>query len=666
MTTPVERDEILQQLYAKKESAQRAGETDVAEQAQKHIDELQRQAVIAQKESSPLASLEHYGAGMLNRIGQGITGGHLDEMAATFDFMSDNPRQMDIDRRRAGLEQFDEDVGTPASLGLDLFGSIIGPGKFVTKAKEGGSLLTKAKHYAKEGGWLGALEGSGRTEEETVGGQAVDTAIGATAGAVLNPGIAGATDVGGRLFSYMRGKFSQWAKSDHQKAQEMISQAAERTGMGVDDIMERVDELGPEATLMDLNDVLRGVALTARGAGNEALDTIVDTVTTRQVGARGRLQEDVREAAGSVDPYIASRTGLADAKTQAGDELYGAVESAMIPRSNELDAILAHESVVPLLRDVELAESARRGVSMTFVGDDIPLVLLDSLKKSMDDKVVQVTDKVNKTNRNRNQETLFKTMAKKLRNLVDEVEPGYATARESSAAHTGLLSSMEEGSKLASTRGVKLDEMVEDVSTRSVSEQDAFRVGAADSINRSLPDGRLANPAQPLSGSGDAQVRMDAVSATPEARGQLAERVDAETTFNETMRMMNPNVGSKTSFVDEATDRNVGETAAQLVSESMMFGSPAVTASKMIVEELASTTKVTPGVAKEIADMVTKQNLTRADVTSILTRRFDLKESEVSKIVRAIDNILGRGLREGAAMPGVGGVTAEATGLLTE
>ena len=83
MTTPAERDDLLRRLYAEKDRAQRAGESDRAAEAQEIIDSLQHDAVLAQKQSSASASLGHYAAGTLNRIGQGISGGYLDEMVGS-------------------------------------------------------------------------------------------------------------------------------------------------------------------------------------------------------------------------------------------------------------------------------------------------------------------------------------------------------------------------------------------------------------------------------------------------------------------------------------------------------------------------------------------------------------------------------------------------------
>ena len=153
-------EDRLEELYAARKSARVSGDTAQYERLDAQIKEGLRLIVESQKTKSPV---ENYVSGTINSLGQGFSAGFSDEVAAVG---SDN-YAMDRDIRREGLSQFGEDYPI-TSIGADITGSILGPGKFTRPLAPGGSSWRKAGRLLAEGGVLGLFEGLGRSEADNI------------------------------------------------------------------------------------------------------------------------------------------------------------------------------------------------------------------------------------------------------------------------------------------------------------------------------------------------------------------------------------------------------------------------------------------------------------------------------------------------------------------
>lgn len=628
-------EDRLEELYAARKSARVSGDTAQYEKLDAQIKEGLRLIVESQKTKSPV---ENYVSGTINSLGQGFSAGFSDEVAAVG---SDN-YAMDRDIRREGLSQFGEDYPI-TSIGADIAGSIFGPGKLTRPLAAGGSSWRKAGRLLAEGGVLGLFEGLGRSEADNIADIGTEGAKTALIGGVGGPVLAGAGQVlkavGGMLY---RG-YKKAGVDDAEKATQAILSQIEESGMQLADVEQALARMGPNATLLDINNVLRGLGLSTVTNSSKALKTIMDPIANRQAGAGQRVRDSLEDASGgrdldsmmgglNVPPGQAGltnstnvRNSLETSRTNAANRMYPLARSQSVPRESVAD-IIDNDLVASLRKKIMTIGQDGIPRKVDWDADQISVQSLDDLKIAMDKygNVSSVASPAEKT-----QARYWTSLNQKLRERVDDLVPEYAAARNAYEKKSKLLDADEAGQGMRGNTGSRqIMDLEGEVSRMSPLEQTVFRNSAADELGdfatrKGAAGGPTGNKAGRLIGDAgsDRESYLDIVSKNDVTRGRLQDSVDAENEFNQTFALINPGSGSKTAQYSAARGRtDAAQSMIQDGVESLAIsGDPAGLAVRSVIQMMKDN-KVTPRQSGIIAEMMMNPATTMQELKDYLDK----------------------------------------------
>lgn len=626
-------EDRLEELYAARKSARVSGDAAQYEKLDAQIKEGLRLIVESQKTKSPV---ENYVSGTINSLGQGLSTGFSDEIAAVG---SDN-YAMGRDIRREGLSQFGEDYPI-TSIGADIAGSILGPGKFTGPLKAGGSSWRKAGRLLAEGGVLGLFEGLGRSEGDNIADIGTEGLKTAGIGAVGGPVLAGAGQVlkavGGMLY---RG-YKKAGVDDAEKATQAILNQIEESGMQLKDVEEALARMGPNATLLDINNVLRGLGLSTVTNSSKALETIMVPIANRQAGAGQRVRDSLEDASGGRDLMLGApnvptgqegltnstnvRNSLETSRTNAANKMYPLARSQSVPREAVADII--DNDLVASLRE-KIMTIGQDGIprKVDWDADQISVQSLDDLKIAMDKhgKVSSLASAAEKT-----QARYWTSLNQKLRERVDELVPEYGAARNTFEQKSRLVDADEAGQGMRGNTGSRqIMDLEGEVSRMSPLEQTVFRNSAADELGdfatrKGAAGGPTGNKAGRLIGDAgsDRDSYLDIVSKNDVTRGRLQDSVDAEDQFNQTFALINPGSGSKTAQYSAARGRtDAAQSMIQDGVESLAIsGDPAGLAVRSVIQMMKDN-KVTARQSGIIAEMMMNPATTMQELKNYLNK----------------------------------------------
>ena len=638
-------EDRLEELYAARKSARASGDAAQYEKLDAQIKEGLRLIVESQKTKSPV---ENYVSGTINSLGQGLSAGFSDEIAAVG---SDN-YAMGRDIRREGLSQFGDDYPI-TSIGADIAGSIVGPGKFTGPLKAGGSSWRKAGRLLAEGGVLGLFEGLGRSEADNIAGigtEGVKTAlIGATGGPVLAGTGQVLKAVGGMLY---RG-YKKAGMDDAEKATQLILDQIEESGMQLKDVEEALARMGPNATLLDINNVLRGLGLSTVTNSSKALKTIMDPIADRQAGAGQRVRDSLKDASGGRDLMMGApnvptgqagltnstnvRNSLETSRANAANRMYPLAKSQSVPREAVAD-IIDNDLVASLRKKIMTIGQDGIPQRVDWDADQISVQSLDDLKIAMDEhgKVSSLASAAEKT-----QARYWTSLNQKLRERVDELVPEYGAARNTFEQKSRLLHADEAGQGMRGNTGSRqIMDLEGEVSRMSPLEQTVFRNSAANELGdfatrKGAAGGPTGNKAGRLIGDAgsDRDSYLEIVSKNDVTRGRLQDSVDAEDQFNQTFALINPGSGSKTAQYYAA--RNRTDAAQSMIQDGVeslaISGDPAGLAVRSVIEMMKDN-KVTPRQSGIIAEMMMNPATTMQELKAYLNKT-NAPNSVVKKVL---------------------------------
>lgn len=184
-------------------------------------------------------------------------------------------------------EQFAQE-NPKAAITASIIGGFANPvgqriGGFIAKAPTTASTIGRG---ATGGATLGSLQAAGESEGD-LQERAIETGGGALLGAGLGgaiPGvIAGAKGAGKGIVNLVE-RFSD--KVQGTVALRKVAEALERDGFTPERALQRINDLGPEAALIDIGPNSRALAFTAFGIPGKGKSKILDFLTKRQEGVR--------------------------------------------------------------------------------------------------------------------------------------------------------------------------------------------------------------------------------------------------------------------------------------------------------------------------------------------------------------------------------------------
>ena len=517
----------------------------------------------------------------------------------------------------------------PTTWGPELVGAVAGPGKYfkgIATAKDL-SLVQKGKRLFEEGALFGGVEGYGSSESESAVGDVINTGIGVIEGGLMNVGFGSLIGVAPAVWQAGKGLWNKLNETDLNKAMRSVGEAVRASGMSTDQVMQRLQELGPVSTLADITDALRLKAVVATKKSEDAMTSTLDFLKDRQSTSSNRIQGYLNDAGEvpSGTSYRGEKNRVQQERSAAGDKNYAFMtEAADIPMTPELQSFLGTPYIQRILAGPTGLENAFRSKNRlaadspnVFEQDNVPWQAMDELKKRIDDEIGASRSPINPNASQRGAGRIYKDLKDELVGYMDSLDARYKNARDVHATKSKVLEAGESGETIATKRGSGLlDELDEiDTSQMTPDELRMFRQGTATTLGEKLPPGPTANKAGRLMQE-DVEPVLDVLATGPEARGRLGEQIAGEAEMHKTYRLIDPSLDSKTSAVQLATEgADAGETAVRAGTAGLTGGtSEAFT----IVRNAMSEFGVSSGQADNMARVLINPNVTRAEVEALM------------------------------------------------
>jgi hypothetical protein len=433
------------------------------------------------------------------------TAGMLRQLPQPIDI---SPQQAGAAIERVGLETYRQQFPGRA-FGAELAGGMAPA--IVSRGKTAPESLFMAGTKA---GGFGAVSGYGASEGD-LGTQAYDALTGAGISALATPALQLAGRATGKLYkSVVDGMFASPNRMGKDAARDAIKSALEADVGSVDEAMQIVlSKAGKPYSLADIGPNTRAYLDAANvlpGPGKQAAKEFLEQ---RDKGIAARLTSDIQDAFGSRASFFDEFNALKEARSDLGGKLYKRALSKQIPVTTELTALLKRPSLEDAYsRGITIARERGMPVPKTriengkLVTDDGEVKAIDTeflhiLKMGLDDVVFtgkSPTSGIGSTALNSVKDTRAQFL-----NFIDRNNPAYKRARDYWAGETSAMDSMQMGRNFLR---LDEDELAADLRKMSLSEREAFRLGAMQNVLDKMGGsqmgetvvGAVGNPARDL------------------------------------------------------------------------------------------------------------------------------------------------------------------------
>jgi galactitol-specific phosphotransferase system IIB component len=202
-------------------------------------------------------------------------------------------------------------------------------GGLLPPAAAGANIGAKVLHGAKIGAGTGAVSGGLMAEGDILDrakGAVVGGTLGGTLGAVATPVIAGAVGTGKFLINQI---VSRLPHQQRGMASRKIAEALARDGLTPDQAAAKLQEMGPNASILDLGVNTRALAGTAQQTPGSGKTAITDFLVNRQHGVRDADKViqggQINRVTGQIDDLVPgnfadTKAGFATARKTLGRE----------------------------------------------------------------------------------------------------------------------------------------------------------------------------------------------------------------------------------------------------------------------------------------------------------------------------------------------------------
>jgi hypothetical protein len=392
------------------------------------------------------------------------------------------PAQTGAAIERLGLQQYGEESPIRA-IGAEVAGAML-PGVFMP--------ATTIPRAIGLGGLTGAVSGAGQAE-----GGVTERATGAAIGAPLGAVGAGVGSVAGRVVgkgyrSMVDAMFKPPERAGVESARQLLKEAIESDVGDIDQAIGMIlQRSGKPYALADIGPNTRAyldAAAQLPGPGKKIAD---DFLRQRDKGMLNRLTSDIQEAFGSRASFFDEFNALKEARSDLGSKLYDRAFRVEVPVNTELTNILktptaqsAYERAARIAADRNIplpkVQITPDGKLVTAKGDEVKGInteFLHFLKMGLDDVVF--TGKTPTSGIGRTELAGQKEVRQRLLNMIDRNNPAYKRARNYWADDTAAMDAMQEGRNFLKA---DFDELQSDLRKMSLSEREAFRLGAMQNL----------------------------------------------------------------------------------------------------------------------------------------------------------------------------------------
>lgn len=505
----------------------------------------------------------------------------------------------EIQRDLGGKRQAFAEDNPATALGLEIAGGVATGGLGGTRALSGAgyrnaSNLGKAGRIAGVGAAEGGIYGAGTADQ---GERLAGGATGAATGAVAAPVGAGLVNTLGRgagtLTNYASQKLSQTPRD---KAVNVLRNTAESVGMTPDDAVMRMRELGPEATIADLNDAF---AVTARAGMNrqggmrEAGRAMVDQ---RQANQQTRLKSAIASATKGDADFRGTYDNILSTRKANADRLYSQARNEGLRMTPVIQNLLKKPQVAAAYKQgQQWAEGRGMGSNLLEVLHQTKLVLDDRISKAI------------RSGKN-NQASVLKGLQ---RHLLDEMDANttYKQAREQFAGDTAAADAIQLGNDFLKKNPEELAGLMNNMTQ---TERDLVAVGAAKALGDKLDSmAGNRNATRALIGSKVMRDRLGLIMDDPEA---FLRQAGIEEQFSGTRQTLTGNSTTAMQqqageFLDQALDPGLRNAISNANPQSIIAG---------IVDTFTRDT-ATPDMINELGNLMFRRGMSGEEVRAIFT-----------------------------------------------
>jgi hypothetical protein len=337
-----------------------------------------------------------------------------------------------------------------------------------------------------------------------------------------------------------------------------VGRALSDDGIAPADVNARINELGPDAMLMDMGPNLQrqaGAVASVPGPGQKA---VREAVTTRTKGAPARVEADVAATVGTGPELSVLREQTIAAQKAAAGPLYDKVRDVKV---NMLKGNFAFVFNTPMGKQA-LAQARQMAANDGYRGVDT-IQIIDYAKQALDDIAGEAIRK-NKGNLARQASNLARTLAAE----ADKAAPDYKLAREAFAGPAKVIEAMDNGSSVFA-KDMSPGQLKSTLSGMTASEKDAFIQAARSSIESQM--GNAVNEALALrnlfkKGYNEAKLR---ILLGDKLADDLLKRINREATFGQTANVV---TGNSETAARQAAQAEVAPDMARTWRPDSLFG----------------------------------------------------------------------------------------------
>ena len=574
------------------------------------------------------------------QVGQGATFGFSDELQSGLIALSDMATSGDnfndaYDRSQKDLaakrQAFGEDTPVLAPL-LEIAGGRTtggaGAGRVLgSQAIRNAPALARGAAMTGTGAAEGALYGAGTADAgERLQGAAEGGAYGALGGVVAAPIANTIGRVGGSLVN--RGaKMAQ--SSPKNDALRVIRDTAEAVGLTPEEAARRMKQLGPDATIADVDE---GMRLVAR-AGSNRLGTMKDKATDlldkRNRASGQRLLSTIEATAGSSKSFGDTQKKIIQRRRDQAAPIYDAARERGIEMAPEIQQIVRNTHIQqqankfarlqgkppirPPMKTIIGPTGKPRQVpdpNATIFDNMTPQDRYDYLKFAKEG-IADMEGKAMRAGEG-NRARILRRQKKELLEAMGDQNPEYLQANAIFAGDSALEEALVTGRKLMSP-STDFDEVADMFKSLSPSEQEMFRLGAVKSVADKLDSLGANRDVNAVIGTGaPAAVRRKIDLVLGDDAPEFLRRAGIEEEFAKTRRSI---TGNSTT----AQQQQIGEALDEMIDPGMFADLANSNKSNIVgkVINVLTARKPTPEILDQLGTIMLKQGYTGRQIKNI-------------------------------------------------
>ena len=376
-----------------------------------------------------------------------------------------------------------------------------------TLTQFGGSLpLFRGKPSIGKATGFGALFGSGASEGDLISTErAGDAAIGAGTSAVTYPAFNLLLKPIETIGSGIKNILSGPASLGRQQAKELIKEAIANDAKTIDEAFLYIlnkNNTGKPFTLADIGTNTQSLLDVVNVLPGEGKGIANNFLRNRDKGLLNRLSTDLTKAFGSDANFFAEFKALQNARQATGNKLYNFAYKRNVKINNDLETLFKRPSMNQALNKA-LAIAAEEDVSLPritikdgkLIGPkgsrikSLPTRFFHYVKRGLDD-VVFTAGEQGKDFRNTAKNTRIQFL-----DILDEANPAYKRARNYWSGKSSVMDAMNLGNNFLKS---SVNELADEVGNMSLSELEAFRLGAMQNMLSEIEKGAERTAVQRL------------------------------------------------------------------------------------------------------------------------------------------------------------------------